>query len=380
MNNTVKLTTDHLLRIVFGAVFIFSGFVKAVDPMGTAYKIEEYLNVFEYDFLLNDALTFPIIMSVFLCVLEFTIGVLMCLHIYNKPVRWLAVCFMAFFTITTFIDAQTNKVSDCGCFGDAVKLTNWQTFWKNIVLDIILVGIFIFDKKGKENYRKKLPFSITLIVLLLIICFSIRNILFEPILDFRPWKVGNVICPTTDKQQPPLAYATYKNKVTGEEKEFSLASEGEGTLMQAFEQDANFADNWEYVKGKERIINTNSIAADGFSLVEADDTKDNALEILGDNDRDVYIIAVWNLETTSDKGMRKMVNYVNKLDKKKNNIILVTASSVKDWYDFSEKYSLQNYIFYSCDNKAIKAMVRSNPGLIHLKKGVVKEKFAWRNL
>ncbi|MDO5760414.1 MAG: hypothetical protein Q4Q06_05260 [Bacteroidota bacterium] len=371
---------DYILRGIFGLVFIFSGFVKAIDPMGTAYKVEEYLNVFGFSFLLNDALTFPIIIAIILCVLEFSLGVMMFFHIYNKPVRWAGVVFMTFFTITTFIDALTNNVSDCGCFGDAVKLTNWQTFWKNIVLDIILVGIFVFDKKEKEFYGKKLPFFATLLTLLVIVAFSVRNILLEPIVDFRPWKVGNVICPTVDKQQPPIAYATYKNNKTGKEKEFSLASEGDGTLMQAYEQDANFAENWTYVGGKERIINTNTIAADGFSLVELDDTKDNALEILGDTARDVYIVAVWNLKTTNEKGMRKIANYIKQLDTEKNNIIIVTASSTKTWYDFSQKYGLQDYMFYSCDDKAIKAMIRSNPGLVHLSKGVVKEKFAWRDL
>lgn len=380
MKNKYRIITDYILRCIFGAVFMFSGFVKAVDPMGTAYKVEEYLNVFGFGFLVNDALTFPIIIAVALCVLEFSLGVMMFCHIYNKPVRWMGVIFMAFFTITTFIDALTNNVSDCGCFGDAVKLTNWQTFWKNIILDVILIGIFVFDKKEKEDYKKKMPLFVTLIVLLLMICFSIRNIMFEPIIDFRPWKIGNVMCPTIDKQKPPLAYATYRNKTTGKEKEFSLAPEGEGTLMQAYESDPDFADNWEYVEGKERVFNTNSITAEGFSLVELEDTKDNALEVLGDTAKDVYIIAVWNMQIANQKGMQRISNFVKKLDQEKNNIIVVTASSAKNWYDFSQKYGLQDYMFYSCDDKAIKAMIRSNPGIVHLSKGVVKEKFAWRNL
>lgn len=380
MNDKVSRLTDYILRGIFGLVFMFSGFVKAVDPMGTAYKVEEYLNVFGFGFILNDALTFPIIIAVFLCVMEFTIGVTMFLHIYKKPVRWVALLFMLFFTITTLIDALTNNVDDCGCFGDAIKLTNWQTFWKNIVLDVILMGIFMFDKKAKEDYSKRLPLVVTIAALLLGVGFSVRNIMYEPIIDFRPWKVGNKMAPTLDEQKPPLAYATYKNNATGEEKEFSMASEGEGTLMKAYEEDPDFAEHWTYVEGKERIINTNTIAADGFSLVELGEVKDESLDVIGDTTQDLYIIAVWNLKTASEKGMKRLMQYVNKLDKEKNNIILITATSPKDWYDFSEKYSLQDYLFYSCDDKAIKAMIRSNPGLVHIKKAVVKEKFAWRNL
>ena len=100
MNDKVSRLTDYILRGIFGLVFMFSGFVKAVDPMGTAYKVEEYLNVFGFGFMLNDALTIPIIIAVLLCVLEFALGVMMFLHIYNKPIRWVALAFMLFFTIT----------------------------------------------------------------------------------------------------------------------------------------------------------------------------------------------------------------------------------------------------------------------------------------
>ncbi len=380
MNNKTKIICNHILRCLFGVVFMFSGFVKAVDPMGTAYKIEEYLNVFGFGFLLNDALTLPVILAVLLCLMEFTLGVMMFLHIYNKPVRWIAVLFMAFFTITTFIDALTNNVDDCGCFGDAIKLTNWQTFWKNIALDIVLAGIFLLDKKGKEDYSGKLPLVITVVAVLSGVFFSVRNIMYEPVIDFRPWKVGNKMAPTIDEQKPPLAYATYKNNATGEEKEFSMASEGAGTLMEAYEKDPDFSEHWTYMEGKERIINTNTIAADGFSLVELGESKDNSLDIIGDTAQDLYIVAVWNLKTASEKGMKRLMQYINRLDKEKNNIIFVTATTPKDWYDFSEKYSLQDYMFYSCDDKAIKAMIRSNPGIVHISKSVVKEKFSWRNL
>lgn len=380
MRNKLAIVTDYVLRALFGAVFIFSGFVKAVDPMGTAYKIEEYLNAFGLDFLLNPTLTLPVILSVGLCVVEFCIGAMILLHIYNKPVRWTAAFFMLFFTITTFVDALTNNVSDCGCFGDAVKLTNWQTFWKNIVLDVVLVGIFFFDKKGKENYRRVLPFVVTLLFVLFALAFSIRNIIYEPVIDFRPWKIGNKMAPTIEEQKPPVAFATYRNNADGKEREFSMNGEGEGSLMEAYEKDPEFEQNWTYVEGKERVINTNVVAADGFSLVSIGGDKDESLDILGESTKDLYIVAVWNLATTSSKGMEKIVKYVNKLDLEKNNIIVVTSSNTSKWYDFSSKYKLQNFVFYSCDDKAIKAMIRSNPGLVHLKKGVVKDKWSWREL
>lgn len=379
MNDRVKTIVDYILRFLFGGVFIFSGFVKAIDPMGTAYKVEEYINVFGMSFLTDIAGWLPLFVAVVLCVMEFMVGVMMLLHIYNKPIRWIAICFMTFFTITTFIDALTNKVDDCGCFGDAVKLTNWQTFWKNIILDVILVGICYFDKKTKEDYSKKLPLFTTIIFLLLITIFSIRNIVYEPIIDFRPWKVGNKMAPTIDQQNPPITYATYKNITTGEEKEFSMEAEGENTLMAAYAEDSLFAEHWQYVEGKNRVVGNNTINASGFSLTSYGETKDEALEILGDTTADLYMVAVWNMDKVNDKGMKRMVKYLKTLPEN-SHIIIVTASSMNKWLDFINKYNVEEYMLYSCDDKAIKAMIRSNPGVVHLSKTIVKEKFSFRQL
>ena len=117
-----------ILRVIFGAVFMFSGFVKAVDPWGTAYKIEEYLSAFSMGWLSDKISFLPVTVSVILCCAEFMVGVLMFFGFFRKVIKPAAVVFMAFFTVLTFIDALTNRVSDCGCFGDAVKLTNWETF------------------------------------------------------------------------------------------------------------------------------------------------------------------------------------------------------------------------------------------------------------
>lgn len=378
--NKIKTSLDYVLRFIFGSVFLFSGFVKTVDPMGTAYKIEEYMNVFGFQFLVDFAGWLPLMLSILLCVLEFMVGAMMFLHIYRRPARIIATCFMVFFTITTLIDALTNKVTDCGCFGDAVKLTNWQTFWKNVALDVVLVGIFLFDTKKKEDYSRLAPCISLIAILLGITIFSIRNIMYEPVIDFRPWKIGNKMAPTIDEQQPPITYATYKNIKTGEEKEFSMAAEGENTLMEAYEKDPQFSEHWVYVDGKNRVVGTNTVAADGFSLTALESRDDESLELLGDTTADLYMLAVWNMDLASDEGMKRVVKYLEKLSNTNSNIILVTASTSSKWLEFQEKYGLGQYMFYSCDDKAIKAMIRSNPGIVHMKNTIVKEKLAWRNL
>ena len=120
-----------LLRAIFGGVFIFSGFVKAVDPWGTAYKIEEYIAVFGMNWITDSMPWISIVVSILMSSIEFIIGVLIFFGFFSKLSKYSAAIIMGFFTILTFIDALTNKVDDCGCFGDAIKLTNWETFWKN---------------------------------------------------------------------------------------------------------------------------------------------------------------------------------------------------------------------------------------------------------
>ena len=373
MTNDLKRIFDYVFRFIFGGVFIFSGFVKAVDPMGTAYKIEEYMNVFGFASWVENCQALPLVFAIVLCSLEFLIGISVLLHIYNKVNKWTAFAFMLFFTVTTLIDALTNNVSDCGCFGDAVKLTNWQTFGKNIILDLLLLCIFLFDEKKDDNYKAKKNWITLAVCTVLVVCFCIRNIIYEPCMDFRPWKVGNKMAPTPEEQKPPVSFATYKNNSTGEQKEFSMDE-----LMQANEQDTNFSLHWTFVSS--RFINPNAIKADGFSLVALGSSEDKSLEILSDTTQDLYMIAVVNLDKANKKGMQKIQNFAKDKFSKGAKVIFLTASTPDRWYDFIEKYSLEDYMMYACDDKAIEAMIRSNPGVVHISKTVVKDKFSWRKL
>ena len=120
----------NISRILVGIVFVFSGFVKGVDPLGTAYRLEDYFIAFNWTFFIPLALFF----SILLCTIEFVTGIMMLLNLKMKISSWVLLLMMVFFTLLTLNDAINNPVPDCGCFGDAIKLTNWQTFYKNLVL------------------------------------------------------------------------------------------------------------------------------------------------------------------------------------------------------------------------------------------------------
>lgn len=362
-----------LFRLLFGAVFIFSGFVKAVDPWGTAYKIEDYLSAFSMSGLAEALPWLPIAAAVILCSMEFMLGVLMFFGFYRKPIRWAALVFMVFFTVLTLIDALTNRVSDCGCFGDAVKLTNWQTFWKNIVLDALLAGIFVCDRKVSFAPSRVNSKVLTTVFSVLILGFAIYSSVYEPVIDFRPWKIGNKMIAVGDEVTPPLSFATYQNNATKEVREFATED-----LMVEYQKDPDFASKWTFVDS--RVENTNTVMAEGFSLQALGLDEDETADIMSDTSSDLYMITAYDLTKSKDKGVRRALAFANKALESGARAIIVTASSEANCATFIEKYKATNILFYSADDKAIKTILRSNPGIIKIRMGRVADKWSWRSL
>jgi uncharacterized membrane protein YphA (DoxX/SURF4 family) len=218
-DNNLNWTLNVIARVFVGIVFLFSSFVKGVDPLGTSYKITEYLTAWSF-FGMSFEWLVPMatVMAMGLIVAEFTVGVMLIFGCFRKFSAWLLALMMLFFTCTTLIDAITNQVTDCGCFGDAVKLTNWQTFWKNIVLDVPTVWILLTcNLRNKKRFER--DFLITVFAAILMVIFGLYNINNEPCIDFRSWKVGNQMV-DTDESLQVQSYVTYRNKQTGETKEF----------------------------------------------------------------------------------------------------------------------------------------------------------------
>lgn len=364
-----------LLRAIFGGVFIFSGFVKAVDPWGTAYKIEEYIYVFGMNWIVDSMPWISILLSIILCSLEFMIGVLIFFGFFPKLSKYSSVIIMAFFTVLTLIDALTNKVDDCGCFGDAIKLTNWETFWKNIVLDVLLAGIILIERKMELGVSKVNSKLLTSIFGVFILFFSIYSSVYEPVIDFRAWEVGNQMVPVGDDVTPPISYAKYKNNSTGEVKEFTMEK-----LMEEYKVNQDFSKQWTFIDS--RVENTNTVAADGFSLTLLDmGEEDETIEILSDTTSDLYMITSYNLLKANEKGVNRILDYCEKLLEKGNRVLIVTASNTEGCSKFLEKYpKSQNFLIYSSDDKSIKTILRSNPGLIQISKGRVEAKWSWRSL
>ncbi|NTW34345.1 MAG: DoxX family protein, partial [Bacteroidetes bacterium] len=236
-------TLRIITRSLVGILFMFSGFVKGVDPLGFTYKLHEYFIAYHIDWLSPLALT----LSVILCALEFTIGVMLVFGVKPKLSSWLAFIMMFFFTVLTLLSAIYSPVSDCGCFGDAIKLTNWETFYKNVVLIAFTIFLLLTLKNAKSAFSPKNEIGIIILgagVLVFVSIFSLRHL---PIIDFLPWKVGNKISEqviaTPEKAD---IFLVYKDKKTGQLFEYTAK-----TLP--YNDSAKWA-SIEFVEQKKKII------------------------------------------------------------------------------------------------------------------------------
>ena len=173
-------------RLLVGALFIFSSFTKGVDPLGTKYKMLDYLAVYGMTWL-ND---FALILAILMILAEFIVGICLITKVFPRLAVLGATLLMMFFTATTLFDALYDLVPDCGCFGTAIKMSNWQTFYKNLVIDAVLIPLIINNKKLENKMSGGTQFAIGCVYALAFLGFEVYNYRHLPVVDFMNWKVG----------------------------------------------------------------------------------------------------------------------------------------------------------------------------------------------
>ena len=361
-DTNLNYTLNVIARWFVGIVFLFSSFVKGVDPMGTMFKVQEYMTAWSIGNITFEwALPLAGILSVGLVCAEFLIGVMLITNAYRRLSAWGLAIMMLFFTITTLIDANTNKVTDCGCFGDAIQLTNWQTFWKNIVLDVPTAWIVL-----TRNLRRKRRFErdgiIFIAALAAMLVFAFYNIKHEPVIDFRPWKIGNVMI----EQREAMNHMTLKNNETGEEVTVDYLN---GHWDDVDEQYKDFS-MWEV------LLSTSDepfeIKAPGFSMLDIENN-DHALELLPAEDG-LLIVTVHHLEDVDSKGIAEIETALALAQENDIQIVMLTsalADDVQSWL-YQNKISGLDYLF--ADATAIETMMRGNPGFMFIKDATVVDK------
>ena len=218
-----------LSRLIVGGTFVFSGFVKAIDPYGTVYKFQDYFSAFHLDFLSSFAMLF----SVALSIIEFVLGVHLLFGSYRKSTPRLIFIFLCVMTPVTLYLAIANPISDCGCFGDAVHLSNWATFFKNVLLLIIVLFLVYRNTSLRALYNQQVQWLTGLYSLLFVFFFVYIGTYYQPYLDFRPYKIGVNIPEALAVEEPEREFVFIYEK-NGERKEFlldNLPSEEEGWVF-----------------------------------------------------------------------------------------------------------------------------------------------------
>ncbi|MEA3504700.1 MAG: hypothetical protein U9R32_05820 [Bacteroidota bacterium] len=346
---------NKVSRIFVGIVFIFSGFVKGVDPLGTMYKIEDYFIAYDFQW----AIPFALILSFILIAIEFGLGVFLVFRVRMKVSSWLLLLMMSFFTIITLFDALYNPVPDCGCFGEAIKLTNWQTFYKNIFLLVPTLIVFLKWKDVKWNrvYGLKEINSVGLIFLFVVMSVYSYNHL--PIIDYRNWEEGKDMSP--DDQGEPVCYLVYEDKTTGEKKNY---------LSEKLPwQDSVWMSNWEFVCQKIDYSAVNRVHDLQIVNEYGDDLTSEILE----NQNYQFFIVVNEFNSANKSGLKKIVNLWADFEDEVD-FVVITSSLEDEIADFKNKYNVDMSV-YQADDIILKSMVRSNPGVILLKNGVVIKKW-----
>ena len=349
-------------RFVLAVVFIFSGFVKAIDPLGTQYKIQDYLDALGWAGIFPEYI--PFIASVLLGMLEFCLGVYLFFGIRRIIAPRAVVAVMAVMTPLTFWLALDNPVTDCGCFGDALILTNWETFGKNVVLLAMSLVVLKYRKCIRPLVTPRFSWLIALYGFLYIFCMTIYCYRHLPMFDFRPYYVGADIrqgMEVPEGEEPTELETRFVLQKDGVEKEFTLDNYPDSTWT--------FVDSRMVVKkqGYEPPIHD-------FAMLRYEDGEDITEQVLADEGY-TFLLVAHQLGLANESRIDLINELYDYCLEYGYVFYCLTSSSDEDILKWQEDTGAE-YPFCLMDNTTLRTMVRSNPGLILLKKGTVLWKWS----
>lgn len=360
--------TGSIARTLLALTFLFSGFVKAVDPLGTVYKIQDYLHegfggVFQW------AIPAAGVAAVCLIALEWLLGIAMLLNVRTQWTSWITLLFYCIMTPLTLYIAIANPVSDCGCFGDALVITNWQTFWKNIILLLLSICLVICRKAIPELFSWWMEIIIALAALGSVAGIMGYSYTHLPQIDFRPYKVGNHI-PTlmeipddaeVDQYEITLIYAK-----DGKEQTFTLENYPKGDP------------EWTFIDQKSVLIKKGYVPPiHDFEIetLEGDYITQDILE----SEEPVTLVVMYDLSKTDTTQLEKLMYMIHEYPR----VYFLTASGEEEIFAFAEELGWDEETTYSTfcytDPITLKTIVRANPGVIVVQHGTIIDKYNLKN-
>lgn len=363
-DKTLKILVN-VARLLLGLVFVFSGFVKAVDPLGSAYKISDYLDAFGWLYFKDMSL----LLSVLLSATEFFLGAALLIGVYKRFISLSMLLFMLFVTPLTLYIAITNPVTDCGCFGDALVLSNTATFLKNLVLLALAFFAYWQNEKFITIYGPNTSRYTTLWSFIFPLMISIWSYNHLPLIDFLPYKVGNNL---PELMKAPAGAPTdsittvFIYEKNGVQKKFTL-------------EKAPFSDTtWTFVDRQDIAVREGYRSPIHDFVIEDPNSGDITKEILSYPSY-TFLLVSDKLTEMNYAHLQEILDVKTYAEKHGYRFLGLTNSSpraIEDWkYEYDDAMN-----FYSLDDRTLKTMMRSNPGLILLKKGTVIQKWGFRDV
>lgn len=351
-----------ILRIAVGAVFIFSGFVKAVDPWGTLYQVDAYLAAMSIDVWPNLKLA-----GVFaLCSAEFIIGILLVAGCLRHSISVATLLFMTVMLPLTLWIAIYDPVADCGCFGDAIVIGNWATFWKNVALTLASIWLVMFNRRCHWIITPALQWIAIVVSFIFIIAIETFGYSYQPLIDFRSYPQGEPLVETDSSESEDERFLFIYEK-DGIKKEFTvddiLPDESEG---------------WKFVERKETgdmntAENRNKEDNKNLRIFDRKGNEDVTEDVI-DNEGKELLVMIPDLDKVSPSTTWRLNSLYEWSQKNNVSMIGVVSGSVPEIEEW-EDLSMASYPIYTADDTHIKEVVRGNPGIVYLESG----KIVWKS-
>lgn len=338
-----------------GGLFIFSGLIKLNDPIGTQIKLEEYFEVFADDFgsFFHIFVPYALAIGMFLIILELALGVAVLLRFRMSLTTTVLLILMVFFTFLTFYSAYTNKVTDCGCFGDAIKLTPWQSFYKDIILMVFVLHLFWHRRRFVPVLSDKTGLIVVGVVSAICLATGVYALRHLPFIDFRAYRIGNNIPQQMQPAEQPRI-------------EYVFDKDGEEVRSETFLTEA---DGYKYKTS--RVLNEDKIVPNITDYAVTDENGDDYTAYTFEGAKLLFIIQdVSKASTGNIEAIRSlMTGLEGQID-----MMILTSSPPNDIDAFRHEHQL-GVPYYFADATVLKTIVRSNPGITLWVDGTVRGKW-----
>jgi uncharacterized membrane protein YphA (DoxX/SURF4 family) len=349
--NMLHRIIDQFSRYFVGCLFIFSGLIKLNDPIGTQIKLEEYFEVFADDFgsFFHHFIPWALEIGMVMIVLEIALGVAILLYYRMRITAWVLLALMVFFTFLTFYSAYFDKVTDCGCFGDAIKLTPWESFWKDIILMVFVLHLFWYRKRFQPVLRTMEGHSVMIVTVVGSFILGMYALRHLPLIDFRAYRVGNNIPQQMlPPEQPIIEYTFERNGEDVKSDKFLSAEEG-------------------YKYKSSRILNEEKIKPKitdyRVSGPEGEDMTDSTFK------GPKLLIIIYDVRKASTDNI-EAIRLLTRALEGKVDCLLLTSSIGEQVEAFRHEHQLAVPYAFS-DATVLKTIIRSNPGISLWRDGTV---------